>query len=277
MTKWVVYDDFLTYLSGLGRSSETLRLYRWALDQLPDPSIVEAQEVVALYAGLRQRYSSVSVANVDKAWRVFYSWLAWRELWPNIMERVPKPRPPRSTPRVFSRPELTAIVGAAKTQRDAALVAFFLGTGARIGEVANLRWPNIALGTVRIHGKTGWRTVPLPKKAQSLLHNLGDGEHVWAGLRGPLGYAGVKQAILRIIRDAGINGARASPHTFRHTFATEYLRLGGEVHKLQRYLGHFSLAQTMIYVHLLEAGGVEDHTPLQLVEFADYLPPLIAV
>lgn len=41
-------------------------------------------------------------------------------------------------------------------------------------------------------------------------------------------------------------------HVGRHTFATNYLRAGGKVEQLQKILGHSSLKETMIYVHIVE-------------------------
>lgn len=42
-------------------------------------------------------------------------------------------------------------------------------------------------------------------------------------------------------------------HVARHTFATSFIRAGGSVPKLQMLLGHESISQTMIYVHMIEA------------------------
>ena len=39
-------------------------------------------------------------------------------------------------------------------------------------------------------------------------------------------------------------------HKFRHTFATEYLRRGGEIERLRRILGHTTYVMVMRYVHL---------------------------
>jgi site-specific recombinase XerD len=41
-------------------------------------------------------------------------------------------------------------------------------------------------------------------------------------------------------------------HVARHTFATNFLRAGGNVVKLQKLLGHSNIRETMIYVHIVE-------------------------
>ena len=45
-------------------------------------------------------------------------------------------------------------------------------------------------------------------------------------------------------------GFKVYAHKFRHTFATEYLRRGGEIERLRRILGHTTYVMVMRYVHL---------------------------
>jgi site-specific recombinase XerD len=52
-------------------------------------------------------------------------------------------------------------------------------------------------------------------------------------------------------------GVRCSPHTFRHTFAVNYLRAGGNLFYLSRILGHSSVTITE---KNLQSLGVEDLT-----------------
>jgi len=46
---------------------------------------------------------------------------------------------------------------------------------------------------------------------------------------------------------------KISFHVGRHTFATNFLRAGGDVVSLQNLLGHSNIKQTMIYVHIVES------------------------
>ena len=47
-------------------------------------------------------------------------------------------------------------------------------------------------------------------------------------------------------------GIKAYPHKFRHTFAVNFLRNGGNVRQLQAILGHEKLDMTMRYTKLAE-------------------------
>jgi len=54
-------------------------------------------------------------------------------------------------------------------------------------------------------------------------------------------------------------------HRLRHTFATEYLRHGGDVVRLSRILGHTQVTTTMRYVHLLTDDLKRGHQSLSVL------------
>lgn len=54
----------------------------------------------------------------------------------------------------------------------------------------------------------------------------------------------------RRAREAGITRVRASPHTFRHTFARRYLVNGGNQIALKQILGHTTMEMVSHYARL---------------------------
>lgn len=122
---------------------------------------------------------------------------------------------------------------------------------------------------LRVHGKIGQRQVPISPELAELLVSLGNDDFFWTGPGGhPLTYWGVKNAFRRVFQRAGLKGPKLGPHTLRHTFATEYCRVGGNVRVLQSIMGHESLSTTMIYVHLAGLAVAQDHarcSPLRRV------------
>ena len=75
----------------------------------------------------------------------------------------------------------------------------------------------------------------------------------------PLTKSGIQQIIRRYGKKAGISGVRCSPHTFRHSFAKNYLLNGGDIFSLQKILGHSSLASVRVYLNLFAADVKKQH------------------
>jgi len=159
---------------------------------------------------------------------------------------------------LLAQPNRTTFAGL----RDHAVMLLLLDTGLRLNEAVSLTLADVdwsqSVVTVR-HPKGGrQRQVPLGRAAKRALWRYLDrrGEVPGQDLifvtqtGDSLSPKTVQKAIQEYGRRAGIEGVRCSPHTFRHTFATWWLRNGGDVFTLQRILGHSSLEMVKRYLSL---------------------------
>jgi site-specific recombinase XerD len=183
-------------------------------------------------------------------------------------------RPPvvrRDQVQPFAHEQIDGLLRAARcsrhSRRDEAIILFLLDTGCRASELCSLKMRDLDMQgrCCRVLGKGNkYRTLYFGKAATKGVWSYLKEESrdpaspLFTSDRGTrtgeaLTRSGLLQLIERLGRQAGIKSARCSPHTFRHTFAIEFLRAGGNVFSLKEMLGHTSLAMVNRYVALAQA------------------------
>lgn len=206
--------------------------------------------------------------------RRVYRWLVLIEL--GSVDPAQSLTAPRAAPTetVIYRPEEVAAIlqhtaglGDVRGRQRHAIVATLRFTGMRSGELRTLRTAalDLSAGRARVVGKGSRpRTVLLPDVLIPILRTFlaQVRPHVPAS---PLLLANAhrlvttphhgfgQEALAREVELAGIGagvGGRHFPHRWRHTFATELVRSGVDIHVVQRLLGHVSIASTVGYTHL---------------------------
>jgi site-specific recombinase XerD len=150
--------------------------------------------------------------------------------------------------------------------RDKAILELLFSTGLRVSELCKLKRENINLKrdefTVRGKGSK-LRVVFLSDSAKkalaAYLDKRGDvAPYMFVRAdraieRGsadePLTPRSVQRLVAHYARAAGIT-KKITPHTMRHSYATDLLRNGADIRSVQSMLGHSSITTTQIYTHV---------------------------
>ena len=247
------------------------------LPETPQPRQIWLNGLKRQRGNLGQELANETILDRLDTLRAFYKQIS---LWhPEIRNPIPLVRAPRlekKAMRTFTNEELFRLFNLPLCPRDRALLTLLVDIGPRADECANLAWENVMPSYVVLRGKTGERTVPVSETTNRRLEALRNGasgnQPVFMGKRGPLGYMGIYKLVRHLCHQAGINGRRCSPHTFRHTFGTNYAAADGcDPKVLQDIMGHRDFKTTLRYIQNNPRRMAQNHqrcTPLKLVEAA---------
>ncbi len=218
-------------------------------------------ELRAWLVELRATLSPMSVAGYVRGLRAFGNWLARDGLaGARALRGLTRPRVPRKVIEPLSDADLRRLLAAAG-ERDRGVLLLLLDTGLRVSEVVGIRLGDLRPdGGIKVTGKgAAERVVPVGGAARRAIGAYlaargpgAAGERLFLNQADqPLTTSGVTQLLRRLRRRTGVT-ARCNPHSFRHTFAHNYLVNGGDALSLQRILGHSSLEMVRRYVTLTD-------------------------
>jgi len=249
-------------------SEEKIRQYRLYLNRIKDRDGQSLKKVT-------QNYHIIALRN-------FLKYCAKRGIKTVPAERIELGRQEERQVAFLEHQELARLLVAPKGDsilvlRDRALLATLFSTGMRVSEIHKMDRDKIDIkgGEVSVRGKGGkTRLVFLSDDTKKHLKDyLAKRVDVDEALFIRIPRSGTfkkdddlrltPRSIQRIVGKyatlAGIVGKHVSPHTLRHSHATDLLRNGADIRSVQTMLGHSSVTTTQIYTHVTDQQLREVH------------------
>lgn len=152
--------------------------------------------------------------------------------------------------------------------RDRAVLELLWSTGLRVSELCSLKLEDINFNRneFSVRGKgSKWRVVFFSEDAKAWVKKYLDARKDMSPMlfvshdraaKGRDSMTGltprtVQRLVTHYAKIAGIT-KRVSPHTLRHSFATDLLMNGADLRSVQSLLGHASVTTTQIYTHITD-------------------------
>lgn len=173
---------------------------------------------------------------------------------------------PEELNRLFVQPKITSVIGL----RDRAILELLFSSGLRVSELVGLDRGHINLKrrefTVRGKGQkdrpifispdaADWIQKYLDKRDDTasalFIRYSGKKAEDRSGNYQRLTARSIQRMVARYALLAGIT-KHVSPHTLRHSFATDLLMNGADLRSVQAMLGHSNIATTQIYTHVTD-------------------------
>ena len=195
----------------------------------------------------------------------------------NPCDGIKHPKLSKKLPEYLTSEEINKLFDIRLTKpidyRNKAMLEVLYATGTRITELINLELNQIDFDEciIRVTGKGKKdRIIPIGDTAMEALKNYilnyriflvktNDNNYVFLNKNGSkISRQGFFKILKSLASDAGIK-KDISPHTIRHSFATNLLNNGADLRIIQELLGHENLQTTEIYSHLTNKKIEDDY------------------
>lgn len=254
--------EFTDYITVDKITTELVRKYRLWLNR---------------YENFQGQELSVATQNYHLiALRVFLTYLSRRDIESLSADKIilPKTARPQVTFLHFDEvARMLEIIDTSTEQglRDRAIVELLFSSGLRVSELVNLNRDHINLKRrefmVRGKGRKD-RPVFISESAAEHVTNYMDsrldslpplflsysrnsGQTTNSGDFRRLSTRSVQRMVSQYAKLAGIT-KHVSPHTMRHSFATDLLMNGADLRSVQSMLGHSNISTTQVYTHVTD-------------------------
>jgi site-specific recombinase XerD len=206
--------------------------------------------------------SEATVAGIVRATRRLFAFLTEEKILDeNPAARLKQPKPRRGEPKAASMEDLLKLLDATEgddpvSKRNHAMLLVMADTACRVGGLVGMRLSDLDLTTGKVYlhekGNKGRFAFVTPMTIEALqawlaVRPQGSSPYLWSSLGSGggehLSTQGVREVFRRMKAKVGVTGP-INPHAWRHAFAREYLKNGGDLASLADYMGHADVSVT---------------------------------
>lgn len=267
-------EKFKKYLLLLERSNETIKCYlkdlkyfnQYLLDKYKSISInlnsITSDDVqdFLYYILSEKHYAPNSRRRSLNSIKSFYNYCMKRKLCSyNITDEIDHIKLWQKERIFLSEDEIIKLLNCIKSPLLKTLISTLYYTGLRISECIHLELDDVDLQNDVIFVKCGKgkkdRNIPISKKLKIILNNYSEFIRInitstkfFCTRSGSISPSYINRVLNISAEEAGIS-KHVTAHILRHSFASNLLKHGVDIVKIQRLLGHAHLRTTCIYIH----------------------------
>lgn len=218
---------------------------------------------------VKKEYQSKTSSLYLSAVRSFYTYLVEIKVIDlNPFLTIKNPKVVKKLPNFLNHSESEMLFQLENVENDLAvrnefIVEFLYVTGLRVSELCNIEMKDILASEnkIRVMGKGSKERLVFYKAIDSYLFhyyvdvvrtrilNGQESDYLIVSKTGKLTVRSVEKIVKEYAFKRNVK-SKVTPHTLRHTFATDLLNEGADIRSVGEMLGHESLSTTQIYTHV---------------------------
>ncbi len=284
-------NDFINYCSfekgftnrSIDSYKNDLKIYTEFLDSkgIRDVKSIDSN-IIKEFVKNRTNYNSTTIAHNLTVVKNFHKYLEKSKIVDkDYSQYIDRPKLKKSLPKVMNDGDIDKLLDIEENSpldiRNKAMLELMYGAGLRISELINLKLNDIDEfnAIIHVYGKgSKERVVPINEycidclnkylNVRSSIIKNNDCDFLFINNQGrQISRIGFFKVVKKLLKEKGLNTS-CSPHTLRHSFATDLVNNGADLRIVQEMLGHSDISTTKIYTEI--------NNQLTSREYDDYHP-----
>lgn len=266
------YRDYLTSIrkypdNTVNSYLSDITIFKEYLDSLKINYLKVDKDIIREYLKVlgNSNYKSSSINRILSSLKNYYEYLEYKHLIEyNPLKDLNRPKKEKRLPNFINNNDYEKIIKKSLERtdfigrRNTLLLELLYSSGIRISEAINIKIKDINISdkSIRILGKgSKMRIVYFGEYAKEYLEEYlkvrnSSLEYLFLNKNNTLLTRRGAEYIISNLVKTSLLKKKVTPHTFRHSYATEMLNNGADIRSVQELLGHSSLSTTGIYTHV---------------------------